>query len=59
MMKIYIIVWGNGQPVKHQKAYVNKAHAEERLRLLEKVVFGSHKGLRIKEFVVADPGDID
>ena len=47
-MKIYIIVWSNGQPVKHQKAFVNRGHAEERLRLLERVVFGSHKGLRIK-----------
>lgn len=57
-MKIYIITWKNGTPVKHQNAFVNRGHAEERLRLLEKVVFGSHKGLRIKEFVVADPGDI-
>lgn len=57
-MKIYIIVWKNGQPVKYQNAFVNKAHAEERLRLLEKVVFGSHKGMRIKQMVVADPGDI-
>ena len=58
-MKIYIITWKNGTPVKFQKAYVNRGHAEERLRLLEKVVFGSHKGLRIKEMEIADPGDID